>query len=85
MKTVGVKKLWNGCVSIRDYVVARALNDGGLVVRFDGEQMFLSGEDLLKGKKDMTLHRSKWGKNTYHLIDFDWKPNRFQLELSLNH
>ena len=79
MKTIKVKKLWLGhLVSIRDYVVNKAIEEGGLTVEHDNKTMFLSVEELKKGLEERQQTRdlnSKFKKSTYNLIDFRWNPS----------
>jgi len=74
MKKVKVRKLWNNCVSIRDYDVEKAKKQGGLIVEFQGEKMFLFKKDLERGRPSGVKIRSRWGDKIYELIDFEWKP-----------
>jgi len=79
MKKIKVKKLWNNCVSVRDYDIEKAKEQGGLIIEFEGEKMMLSKEGLEKGKPSGVKVRSKWGNKIYELIDFEWKPQQIKL------
>ena len=75
MKTIKVKKLWlDHLVSIRDYVVNKAIEEGGLTVEHDGKKMFLSVEELKGGNSQTKKLNSKFKKGTYNLVDYRWKP-----------
>ena len=75
MKTIKVKTLWLGhLVSIRDYVVNKAIEEGGLTVEHDGKKMFLSVEELKGGNSQTKKLNSKFKKGTYNLVDYRWKP-----------
>ena len=83
MKTIKVKKLWLGhLVSIRDYVVNKAIEEGGLTVEHDGKKMFLSVEELKNGNSQTKKLNSKFKQGTYNLVDYRWKPDdKNQLKL----
>ena len=75
MKTIKVKILWLcHLVSIRDYVVNKAIEEGGLTVEHDGKKMFLSVEELKGGNSQTKKLNSKFKKGTYNLVDYRWKP-----------
>ena len=74
MKKVEVKKLWNGRVSLRDYIVDDALSkQQGIRVKYKDEMMMLSPGQLEK-KFSMTECTSKYDGKKYKLYDYDWKP-----------
>ena len=75
MKNVKVKKTWKGCVSVRDYIVKKAIKEGaGLIVEYNGEKMTISHEQLPLGKKSRKTFISQIdGK--YKLIDYKWRPD----------
>ena len=70
-----VKKLWRGCISIRDGWVNSAINDGGLEVTFNNETMFFSPEYLKSIEYTKTV-QSKFGDHTYQLADIRWIPEQ---------
>ena len=76
MKTIKVKKLWSGCISIRDYIVEKSIGEGGVMVRFNDDVMALSPDDLKKPVATSKLFISKWGRKEYRLCDYEWKPTR---------
>jgi len=77
---IRVKKLFNNCVSIRDYLVKQAIEKKeNIVVCFKDKRMILTPERLKQGKKNNLKLQSKWGGKTYDLIDFEWRPNDLQL------
>jgi hypothetical protein len=71
MKKVEVKKLWNGRVSLRDYIVDDALSkQQGIRVKYKDEMMMLSPGQLEK-KFSMTECISRYnGKNINYMIMF---------------
>ena len=80
---VKIKRLYFGWASIRDYLVEKTLRKGeGLTIECKGETMYIPCEELHKGKRGTELFYSKWDKKTYALIDFEWKTEQKQLELS---
>lgn len=74
---ITVKKLWHDCISIRDYVVNKAINDREAIeVYYDNKKMTLYPHDLrLQGKLTNVKSRSKFSGQEYSLIDFPWKPD----------
>lgn len=74
---IKINRLWNGKVSIRDYVVSKAISKGhGIEVECKGAVMKLKPVDLItKGKVASEKFKSKFGDKEYKLIDFDWKNN----------
>ena len=57
MKSIIVRKLWNGYVSIRDYIIEDNIRRGKeLVVEYEGKKMILSVDQLIKGK---SIHKYK--------------------------
>ena len=83
MVSVKVKKLWMGhLVSVRDYIVNKAIKEGGLEVQHEGKTMFLSVEELKNGSTQTKKLNSKFKKSTYNLVDYRWKPDdKSQLKL----
>jgi hypothetical protein len=74
MKKVEVKKLWNGRISLRDYVVDAALEKPeSIMVRYKDDIMILSPMQLEK-KFSITECTSKYDGKKYKLYDYDWKP-----------
>lgn len=75
-----VKKLFNNCVSLRDYVVQEAIDKNESVLIALGEEtMFLSVEDLKNGKANGMEIRSRWDNKTYDLVDFKWSSDNLRL------
>jgi len=75
MKTIKVKKLWlSHLVSIRDYVVNKAIEEGGLTIEHDNKKMFLSVEELKGGNSQTKRLNSKFKVATYNLVDYRWNP-----------
>ena len=83
MVSVKVKKLWMGhLVSVRDYIVNKAIKEGGLEIEHNGKKMFLSVEELKNGNSQTKKLNSKFKKGTYNLVDYRWKPvDESQLKL----
>ena len=83
MVSVKVKKLWMGhLVSVRDYIVNKAIKEGGLEIEHDGKKMFLSVEELKNVNSQTKKLNSKFKKGTYNLVDYRWKPvDESQLKL----
>jgi len=87
MRKVKVKKLYEGKISLRDYIVDEAIkNKEGILVQLTAGgmigTMYLSPEDLaLKGKTSDLVLRSKWGERVYGLIDYKWKVNSTPMNL----
>ncbi len=76
MKTKTVKKLWNGFVSIRDYEVRDAIEEGGLIIKLNDKQMTLGPRALERGLEIISkVFISKTGGRNYKLIDFKWSPD----------
>jgi len=74
MKKVEVKKLWNGRVSLRDYIVDDALSkQQGIRVKYKDEMMMLSPGQLEK-KFSMTECVSRYNGKKYKLYDYVWNP-----------
>lgn len=75
MKKVEVKKLWNGRISLRDYIVEAAIaKPESIMVRYQDDIMILSPMELESKKFSMTECTSKFNGKTYKLYDYDWKP-----------
>lgn len=80
MKRIKVRKVFNDCISLRDYIVDKAIKKNeSLLIEFQGDEMFLGADDLKKGKKSGLKLRSNWGDMTYDLVDYPWKPNSLRL------
>lgn len=72
-KIFNAKKLLNGYVSIRDYVITECLSrNQSILVKYEGEKMLLTPEDLLK--KRVQFHgisfQSKYDSRSYTLVDY---------------
>ena len=76
MKEVIVKRTYNGLASVRDYLVKEAIDNAeDLVIVCDDKHMVIPWAFLTKRLKiDNNVHASKFGKKTYRLIDFRWRP-----------
>ncbi len=68
-----VKKVFRGCISLRDYDVKQAIETGvSIEVVYEDQRMILTPADLRLGKVDNGVY----GKHSkkYHLIDYPWNP-----------
>ena len=69
---VRVKKIYKGYVSVRDYIVKEAIENGeDLVIRYGRQTMVVNPR---KGILSSGEFKSKYGGRKYSLIDFKWKP-----------
>ncbi len=76
-----VKKLWRGCISIREGWVNEGIQQGGLQILYEEGAMFFSPSYLKKIEYSKTV-QSKFGSHTYKLADIPWKPeNKSQIRL----
>jgi hypothetical protein len=74
MRKYDVKKLWNGRVSLRDYIVEDQIKkQKSIMVRYEDDIMILSPMDLEK-RDSMTECTSKYNGQKYKLYDYVWKP-----------
>ncbi len=74
MKKYDVKKLWNGRVSLRDYIVEEQIKKNkSIIVRYQDDTMILSPLQLEK-RDSMTECISKFNGQKYKLYDYVWKP-----------
>ena len=75
MIDVTVKKLWNGCVSLRSNWIKIGIDRGGLLVKYKKQSMSIpipALKKLLQSKPSLYI-KSKYG-GTYGLHDFLWIP-----------
>ena len=75
MIDVTVKKLWNGCVSLRSNWIKIGIDRGGLLVKYKKQSMSIpipALKKLLQSKPSLYI-KSKYG-GTYGLHDFLWSP-----------
>ena len=74
MKNKKVTKLWRGkYVSVRDYEVQQAINQGGLRVTHNDKIMELKPEELETLKSCGKVIQSQF-KGTYRLVDILFRP-----------
>lgn len=79
---VKIKKQWYGHVSVRDYVVKKAIDSGEpLTIIHNKQEMFIKNKDIepLLKNCDRNIHKSKFNNSTYELIDIPWKPTGHDL------
>jgi hypothetical protein len=74
MREYPVKKLWNGRVSLRDYIVEKHIrNKEPIKVVYNMDEMVLSVRELEK-RDSMTTVKSKFNGKSYSLYDYVWRP-----------
>ena len=74
MRKYDVKKLWNGRVSLRDYIVEEQIKKKkSIMVRYEDDIMILSPMELEK-RDSMTECTSRFNGQKYKLYDYVWKP-----------
>ena len=74
MRNYEVKKIWNGRVSLRSYVVdSQIKKNEPIKVTFKNDTMILSVRELMK-KDSMTECTSKFDGTKYKLYDYVWRP-----------
>jgi hypothetical protein len=75
MITKVVKKLWKGeYVSVRDYEVLNAINNGGMCIIHNEETMELTAAQLKDLEPQGESFKSQFNNNKYKLVDIFWKP-----------
>lgn len=77
MKKVKVKKIFLGLISIRDYIIEKAIGKKeGIIVKYQNQEMIIPYERLKNGTQfHSRKFQSKFGNKTYELIDFKFVPN----------
>jgi len=75
VKTVTVKKLYNGFASVRDYLVDDCItSQRDLLIKYNTDKMIVPLEQV---KQKFRLHHqsfeSKFNNKPYGLIDFLWR------------
>lgn len=83
VKEVPIRKLFEGKVSVRSYIVQEAIKENiSLLLKLakTDQTMLITPENLPKGRMTTPLFfESAYGDPPYYLLDFDWKPT-FQLK-----
>jgi hypothetical protein len=84
-KKYRVKKIWNGFVSVRDYVVEDCVkNNLDLVILLDNQSMTIKCSDLSNPlniiKREFI---SKFDGRPYKLYDFRWVPDNIPNQIKL--
>jgi len=77
--TVNIRKLLNGTVSLRDYIVKKCTEKGtSLKVIHEGQCMIPSPAELVTKKFQLAnrLFKSKFGGPNYQLFDYEWRPSK---------
>ena len=70
-----VTKLWQGrFVTVRDYEVAYAIEDGGMEITYKDQSMYVSPDELKMLKPSQKIFKSKTGGKDYRLMDITFKP-----------
>mgnify|MGYP001558579912 CR=1 FL=1 len=80
------KKTWNGFVSVRDFIVNKALkNKASLLIQLGEEQMLIEASKLKELSKNSMRQTftSKFDGKKYELIDFPWHPDDPQGKLDI--
>lgn len=82
-KNIFIEKIFNGCVSIRDYIVNDAILEGRTIVvhcLINGrkEAMTLTPQRLKKGFSLNGNHSilSRYSNKKYCLVDYRWVPDK---------
>lgn len=72
-----VKKLFNGCIDVRDYELEKCIaNSENLEILYEGKTMTIPYHELSKKiVRKSNLIKSKMGGKDYHLISYKWNPN----------
>jgi len=70
------KKLFRGYISIRDYIVTKAIRSGqSIEVEHEGVKMILGRGDLTNPEVfTKRRFKSQYGSGSYELYDFKWDP-----------
>ncbi len=69
---VRVKKIWHDCVSVRDYIVQKAIDKKErLEILYAKERMIVDPKEGIMTSGKFT---SKYDGRKYALIDFKWDP-----------
>lgn len=77
MKTLKVRRLYKGMVSVRDYIIDECLLQNILLkIVHNGKYMILTPEQLVAKRSQMTrrIFKSKTGGANYQLFDYEWQP-----------
>jgi len=75
MITKVVKKLWKGeYVSVRDYEVLNAINNGGMRIIHNEGSMELTPTQLKDLEPQGEAFKSQFNDNKYKLVDIFWNP-----------
>lgn len=81
MKKYRIKKLFNNKASIRSNVVKECVHkEEPICVEYDRKSMVLTPQQLRNYTTDGKTYTSRWGSESYKLLDYDWKPTE-QLSL----
>lgn len=76
-KVITLKRLYNGIASLRDYTIEKALrNNEGITVKCNGQEMYLSTDDLKRGERGSEKITSRFDGTSYYLVDFKWKTSQ---------
>jgi hypothetical protein len=72
-----VKKLYNGCIDVRDYELKKCIEKSENVeVLHEGKIMTIPYHQILKKAVSKSkLMKSKTGGKDYHLIGYKWIPD----------
>jgi hypothetical protein len=72
-----VKKLYNGCIDVRDYELKKCIeNSENVEVLHEGKKMTIPYHEISnKATGKSKLFKSKTGGQDYHLISYKWIPD----------
>lgn len=76
---IEVKKIYKGCVDVRDYQYREALaKKQDLIIRHEGETMTIPYKEIrTKGTRNKERIKSKiYPDQYYQLISYKWKPSK---------
>lgn len=79
VKKVKKPSLWKGeYVSVREYEIENAIDQGGMIIHWQGKTMTLSKPNCEtiyeRGERD-GFYKSKFGGRNYPLINIKWTPD----------
>ncbi len=78
MKTITVKKKYEGIISVRDYIINECIRkDISLKIKFGKESMVLTPKELVNSKIQLTkrFFTSGFNGKSYYLYDYRWRPD----------
>lgn len=78
---INIKKLYRGCVELRDYDVNNLIQrQEKAEIHYDGDKMTIPANELkARAVSKSKLMKSKTGGKDYHLIGYEWIPDEVNL------